>query len=236
MTVKRKFNFALAILTRDGKAILDACLKYAAQLMPRLQAARVAELQGYLTTVTSAVSAKKQKLADVGDLTVEQNKLLTELRRCMANARDFAGRAFKGQAVKLKEEFQIAEHKKNDLASIVARAEIILGSCQKAENKPAMAAKGWLDSDEMELSNAIDALTDTDETQETGKGEGKLDTTTVNTAANNLYDGLIDVQVIADKVFAATNPMNVAIRDEFRLKTFPPPQKHKPAPAPAPAP
>lgn len=226
MATVRKFKFALAILSLNGKAILDAAVKYAAQIGARLSPARVTELQGYLQSVTDGVAVQKGKSGDVGDLTAEQNRLLKEVNGHLAEARKFAKRAFPGQTVKLHEQFQVGEadtaHKKRDLASIVERARIVLASCRNAANATALADKGWLAADSDALETAITALADTDETQETGKGERKGDTEAVTIAANNLYDGLLDIQVIAGKVFPVATPGNVAIRDEFKLGTFPP--------------
>jgi len=198
MAVKRKFNFALAVLSLNGKAILE-CVRQVRRATHRAPAGRARHGVARLPDDRDRCHAtQKQKTGDVGDLTDAQNAQLKELRRLMGKARDFAGRAFKGQTVKLHEEFQVGEHKDNTLGAIVERAQIILASCQKTANVTPLADKGWIDADNTELSDAIDALSGTDETQETGKGERKLDTNTVNTAANNLYDGLLDVQVIAN--------------------------------------
>jgi len=241
MSTKRKFKCALAILVRDGKAILDAAGKYATQLAARLAAARVTELKALHTMVKDSSAAKKENLGEVGNLTQAQNRRIGELRKLMNEARAFAKRAFAGNDVKLREQFQIATHEHNDLASVEQRARIILGSCQDAGNAAALAAKGWLDTDTQELADKIGEAQTADETQETGRSAGLSDTEAVNVAANDLYDGLLDIQTIADRVFPVTTPANIGIRDEFKLGSFPPrdPGKDKGAadqpPAPPPA-
>lgn len=240
MATARKFKFSLAILILEGKAILDAAGKYAAQLGARLPAARLAELQASHTTVKVSSVAKKEKVGEVGEMTEAQNERIGQLRKVMNNARSFAKRAFAGQEVKLREQFQIGTHKNNDLASVEQRARIILASCKDAANAVAMQAKGWLASDTQDLEDTIGGTESADETQETGKSESKGDTEVVNVAANQLYDGLLDIQVMADRQFPITTPANIQIRDEFKLGSFPPrtgggKEKKDQPPAPPPA-
>jgi hypothetical protein len=222
MTVKRKFNFALAILIRDGKAILNAAGKYATQLGVRLPSSRVTELQGYLATVTGSEAAQKEKKGEVGTLTQAQNDRLGELNRLVCSVREFAKRAFKGQLVKLHYKFQVGGDKSHSLGSIEEQAGIVLASCQQTDNAAALAGKGWLASDTQLLADTLGNTGTADDTQETGKSEAKGDTGAVNTTANNLYDGLLDIQVIADHVFPDTDPANITARADFKLDTFPP--------------
>ena len=76
----------------------------------------------------------------------------------MTNARETAKRAFKGQDVKLREEFQVGVNKPNDLGSVLQRARIVLASLQKAANTAALAGKGWLAADTQTLEAAIEAF------------------------------------------------------------------------------
>lgn len=241
MATVRKFKFSLAILISQGKAILDAAAKYAAPLGARLPAARLAQLQAAHTLVKESSVEKTGKVGEVGSLTEAQNERIAALRKLMNNARNFAKRAFAGQEVKLREQFQIGTHEHNDLASVEQRARIVLASCQETGNAAALAAKGWLAADTQELSDTIGDTETADSTQETGKSESKGDTETVTVAANSLYDGLLDIQVIADRQFPVTTPANIQIRDEFKLGSFPPRDhgkdkgKHEAPPAPPPA-
>jgi hypothetical protein len=240
MATARKFRFPLAVLIREGKAILDAAAKYAAPLAQRLPAARLTELQTLHGTVATSSVAKKEKVGEVGELTEAQNQRIADLRKLMNNARSFAKRAFAGQEVKLREQFQIGSHEHNDLASVEQRARIILASCEEGNNAAALAAKGWLASDTADLAGFISGTESADETQETGKSESKGDTEAVNVAANQLYDGLLDVQTIVDRQFPATTPANIQVCNEFKLGSFPPrnhggKEKKDQPPAPPPA-
>jgi len=226
MARNHKFSITLAELVRGGKSILDAAVKYAQPLAARLQVSRVTQLQGLLDTVNTASTGQKTAVGEVGTLTLQQNAALKEVERLMSEARNFAKRAFPGQTVKLHEQFQVGmaknkAHEHNDLAVITQRARIILANCVEPTNAAALAGKGWLAADSTALDTAITALCTVDETQESGKGVSKGETEMVTQAANDLYDGLLDIQLIAGKVFPAGNPVNTPIRGEFRIGTFP---------------
>ncbi len=235
MATTLKFNFPIAVLTQQGDAILDAAEAHAADLSARLPASRVTAIRALHQTVSASSAGQQNQGAEVGALTQEQNRRLQTLNDLLSKARATAKRAFAGQEVKLHDDFQVGINKPSDLASVLARARTVLAACQKADNATALAGKGWIAGDTQALADAIDGLDTADDTQETAKAGRKGATVDRNVAANNLYDGLLDVQNAADLQYPARNAANVAVRAEFRLGTFPPRSdrgngKKKPAP------
>jgi hypothetical protein len=153
------------------------------------------------------------------------------------DAKKSAKKAFKGQDVKLRSEFQVGINKPQDLASILSRARIIRDASKDADNAAALAKVGWIAADTTALDDAIGALGSKDTAQESQKNQGVQSTTDRNTDANNLYDALLAIQNAANLQFKANDPANTKVRADFRLDTFPPAggSPAKPAPAPAPA-
>jgi hypothetical protein len=225
MPVTPLFHFPLAILSQEGDAILDAAEAHATELAARLPSSRIAETRALHEQVSGNSTGQKGKAAAVGALTQQQNAHLTELTRLLSNCRDTAKRAFKGQDVKLREEFQVGINKPVDLASVLSRARITLAACQKPDNAAALAGKGWIAGDTQALSDAIAALDTSDDAQETAKAMKKGATADVMTAANALYSGLLDIQNIANLQYPASNSANIKVRAEFRLDSFPPKNK-----------
>ncbi len=189
-----------------------------------------------LGTVGADDAAIKGKRSGVGTLTKEQNAKLEKLNKWIANARKTAGLAFKGQDVKLREEFQVGINEPHDLASILQRARIIVASLKKADNAPVLKAKGWLDADTTAFEGVLSSLAVTDATQETGKSSAKDATGTRNRNANLLYDNLLAIQNAADLQWPDDHSANADLRDEFRLNTFPPRGRNGGKPDQPPAP
>jgi len=230
MPTKLSFNFPLATLLQGGDAICDAAEAHAATLGARLPANYVAETRSLLATVASEDAAQKAAGGDVGTLTREQNARLHAVQDLLGNVRDTAKRAFKGQNVKLRDEFQVGINKPADLAAVLQRARIVLASCQNADNAAALQTKGWLAADTQALSDAITALDQTDDTQETAKTGKKGATQDRNAQANELYERLLTIQNAANLQWPAREGANTAVRAEFRLGTFPPKQETKKKP------
>ncbi len=222
MATTLKFNFPIAVLTQQGDAILDAAEARATDLAARLPASRVAEIRALHKTVSDSSSGQQDKGAELGTLTQEQNRRLQTLNDLLSKARATAKRAFAGQDVKLRDDFQVGINKPSDLAAVLARARTVLAACQKTDNATALTGKGWIAGDTEALSAAIDGLDTADDTQETAKAGRKGATVDRNVAANNLYDGLLDIQNAADLQYPARNAANVAVRAEFKLGSFPP--------------
>ena len=237
MPVKLAFNFPLSLLSQEADSILDIAEANAALINPRLPANFVALQRTLLGTVRSDTTAQKGKAADVTGLTQAQNDELVILNDLVGRAKDTAKRAFKKQDGKLRNEFQVGINSPGDLASILSRARIVLGSCQTAENTTALAAKGWIVADTAALEQAIEVLDTADDTQESGKADKSGATDARNTAANELYEGLLTIQNAANNQWPELNPVNGAIRTKFRIGYFPPrAEQKKPAAAPTPAP
>ena len=215
------FNFPLATLLRDGDAITTAA-ETRAELNPRLPAGYVAGTRTLLTTVSADDAAAKGKKGGVGTLTQDQNAKFDSLISCIARARKTAGLAFKGQDVKLHEEFQVGVNSPNDLASVLQRARIIITAIKVAANNTALKSKGWIDADTTAFEAVVTALASVDTTQEEGKGGAKGATGVRNRNANDLYEKLQTIQNAAGLQWPAEVGANGAVRDEFRLNTFPP--------------
>jgi hypothetical protein len=228
------FNFPIATLLRDGDAITTAA-ETRVEVHPRLPAGHVAATRALLTTVSSDDAAAKGKKGGVGTLTQEQDDKFRELNAWIARARKTAGLAFKGQDVKLHEEFQVGVNSPSDLGSVLQRARIIIAAIKVAGNDAALKAKGWIDADTAALEAVVTALASVDTTQETGKGGAKEATGVRNRNANELYVKLQTIQNAAGLQWPEDGAVNAGIRDEFRLNTFPPrggSGKDKPVPTP----
>jgi len=187
--------------------------------------------------VSAQHAKQKSDAGDLGSLTQEQNARFDLLQQLMSDARETAKKAFKGQDVKLREEFQVGVTKPNDLGAVMGRARIIMAVLQKAANAATLKGKGWLESNTQELSAAIEGLDSTDDAQEAAKSTGATDAR--NRTANQLYDALLTIQNAANLQWPERNSANAAVRAEFRLGRFPPrsggPDK-KPEPPKPPAP
>lgn len=234
MSEDLKFHFSIATLLREGDLITTAAESNAA-INPRLPTGHAAATRALIGTVTDDVNKMKNKKGGIGNLTTAQNAQLDELNKWTSRAKQTATLAFKGQAVKLREQFQVGVNDHFDLASIVSRANIILGNVKDAANLAALKAKGWIDADTTAFTAAISALTTADTTQEGGISGG-LDATTVrNHDANALYENLQIIQNAADLQWPADVPANTGIRAAFRMDVFPPRGGNGSTPEPKPA-
>jgi hypothetical protein len=240
MSTELKFHFPVSELLRFGQLIVTAGESHAAALAARLATnpGIITQSRTLLGTVAGNTAAQKGKRGTVGTLTKDQNAKIATLNRWMNRARETAARAFEGQAVKLTQEFLLHINDPRDLASILDRARTILASTKDAANLPAMKSKGWIDADTAAFQAALDGLVATDTTQETGKGSAKDATGIRNNNANTLFDNLLTLQNAANLQWLEEIPGNAGIRDEFCLRTFPPPHtggsSTNPTPPPAP--
>jgi hypothetical protein len=221
MTEKLKFHFPIATLLRDGGAIITAAETHT-ELGPRLRGGILNESRALLGSVPGGDNTKNAKKGAVGTLTKAQNDLLAKLTKWVSRAKETAGLAFKGQTVKLREEFQVGIFEPYDLASVVRRAGITLASMQNAANAQALKDQGWIDADNTAFETVLSGLGNTDLTQEIGKGDAKGATGIRNHDANILFDNLLAIQNAAGLQWPDDDPANSAVRDEFRLDTFPP--------------
>lgn len=226
---RKKLNFPRDVLLRDGAAIHIAAGAHP-EFNPRFRANLLTETGQLITDVTQLITDQKKEIADTGDLTQEQNAALLVMNDKTAAARKVAPKAFPGDDVKLRQEFQIGAAKTGGyrLSAIVNRARIVLAACRNAENIPALAAKGWVAADTDELAAAISTLTGTDETQETSKTVSMDVTDDLDLKTADLLEHVTTIQSVVDIARPARDPANAAVRKEFRLDTFPPKQKKKP--------
>jgi hypothetical protein len=235
MAVNLSFKFPLGLLAQEADYILDAAEAHD-EINARLPANFVSQQRTSLDVVRGADSSQKGKIANVGGLTASQDSACSVLNELVSQARDSAKRAFKGQDVKLRNEFQVGINGPGDLGSVLQRARIVRDSAINAGNAAALAAKGWLATDTTALSNAIDALDSTDDSQETAKVDKASSTDARNNAANELYEGLLTIQNAADIQWPARVSANVTVRAQFRLGQFPPKHERKKQSVPAPSP
>src|SRR5205814_9880098 len=107
-------------------------------------------------------------------------------------AKDSAKRAFAGQTVKRKNEFQIGVNDPADLGSVLSRAGIVLASARRAENAGPLKSKGgYIASDADELEAAIKRVSDVDKAPQASQSVSIAGTNARNTAANELYAKLL---------------------------------------------
>jgi hypothetical protein len=138
----------------------------------------------------------------------------------MNQARKTAKLAFPGQTVKLHQEFQVGPHEKNDLGTVLNRADIILAAV--VSNLPALKLKGWTDAETNAFTTARATFGTATPAQQAAKSGAKDSTNTKNADAATLYENLLTIQNAADLQWPAEDLANAGVRDEFRLNTFPP--------------
>jgi hypothetical protein len=234
------FNFPLTLLLQDGDTIVTAAEANAAALTARLPAGFLAATRPLIRQVSDQDAAQKGLAGTAGTLTAEQDAKLATLTASTTNLRETAKKAFKGNDVKLHDEFQVGINKPTSLAAVLQRARIMLASAQKAENAAALQGRGWIAADTTALADAIAALDDTDNVQEDAKVEATGGTGTRNRTANELYDRLLTIQNAANLQWPEINSANDTLRAKFRLGLFPPPRSggsgKPPTPAPTPTP
>ncbi len=237
-----KFAFPVKTLLYEGNLIVGALEKYSTRLAPRLTARGptfTADIRSLYASVASGDSAQKTAGGSLGGLTEAQDAALTVLAGRFKDARESAKKAFKGQDVKLHEEFQVGINDPRDIGSILARARIVHDSCNVPANAAALALVGWIAPDTAALAAAIKAVEDADKEQETQKGNRLQSTGDRNTDANRFYDALLAIQNAANLEFTGDDSNSIAIRTEFRFATFPPASgssDNNTPPPPSPAP
>ena len=216
------FNFPLPVLLQDGDTIVSAAEANAAALTARLPAGFLTATRPLIQQVSDLDAAQKGLAGAAGALTTEQDAKLATLTASTTNLRETAKKAFKGNDVKLHDEFQVGINKPAALGAVIQRARIMLASAQKADNAAALQGKGWIAADTTALSDAITALDDTDNVQESAKVEATGGTGARNRTANDLYDRLLTIQNAANLQWPESNSANATLRAKFRLGLFPP--------------
>lgn len=219
-----KFNFPLPLLLQEGDTIVTAAENNDAALAARLPAGFLAATRPLIKQVSDQDAAQKGQSATAGTLTTEQDAKQLTLTTSMTNLRETAKKAFKGNTVKLHDEFQVGINKPSGLPAVLQRARIQLAAAQKADNAAALQTKGWIAADTTALSDAITALDSTDNVQEDAKTDAAGGTSARNRTANDLYDRLLTIQNAANLQWPEINSANDTLRAKFRLGLFPPPR------------
>ena len=222
-------HFPVATLSFNGNLIRAAAQAHP-EIAARLPAGYLAATTALLVKIPAYVSGQKIKKGETGLLTKAQQANLNHLLHCMNQARKTAKLSFSGQTVKLHQEFQIGAHEKNDLGSVLGRADIILASLQTPGNLAALKAKGWIEAETAAFKTVRETFPATTQTQQAGQSDAKDATTLKDTDAADLYERLLTIQNAANLQWPATDPANAGVRDEFRLNIFPPDNHAPPAP------
>jgi hypothetical protein len=191
------------------------------QLASRLPKDLLLGSRSLIANVRSMEVAQKNARSTVGKLTTEQNDKLESLQELLGHVRSSAKQAFRGEHVKLREQFRIGGEKRHDLGFIIEEARLVHAACAHEENVAALSTKGWVQSDTERLADAITQLDTTDDVQETAKGSRVDATGEVTRNANELYDNLLAIQNAANIQWPASEASSAGIRGEFRLGTFP---------------
>lgn len=232
---KTTFHFPLSILVGEGKLILDAANAHP-ELAARFKAGFLAAAIALLATVKQQVTGQKQKRGDVGVLSQAQLDEIHNFQHLVHMAKETAKLAFKGQAVKLTEQFQVGVNQPNDLQLQLARGRTVLASLQLAANADAIAAQCWTADETTALDTAITGIEGDKTLLENAKGASLGSTGVRNASAEQLYAALQTVQHAADLQWQESDPANAEVRADFRFGKFPPKHSAAAAPVPPPAP
>ena len=81
-----------------------------------------------------------------------------ELNTLVGFAQTCAARAFPGNELKLRDDFQIGVDTPGDLAGALQRARAVAAACEDPANTPFLIGKGWYDKHAAGLREAIAAL------------------------------------------------------------------------------
>src|SRR5687767_13992155 len=123
----RKFKFPVAVLVSESDFITNAFTANTVPMTIRLNAPFNAETIALTALIVQQGTKQKSDGADIGDLSLAQSVALTAMNAHIKSARNTAKRAFKGQTVKLHEEFQVGEAA-DELEAVMERAGIISAS------------------------------------------------------------------------------------------------------------
>lgn len=239
------FKFPLALLQTEGGYLLQAAARHP-EIVARLGAPFFVTARGNFKALfgldanadpaapddgaPSAVGAPLAKESFRAGLTIERNTALDAVEELMTQARKTARRAFKGQTVKLHDDYQIGLHDSRTLGDVLARASLIADAC--ARDAAAMAAKGWSVAETTRLRDTIPRAGNPDAAQVAALSGQKDATDARNVLANEFYEACLTIENAADIQWPASVGGNVGVRGEFRLGSFPP-RLPKKAAAPA---
>ena len=223
MAVKRNFTFPMSTLLYEADLILTAAEDKTSLATKRLKKKLLKDSRNLLGQLSGKGSSAQAQKADVSELTQKQNDAIVDLLELFGNLKTAAKEAFKGQDVKLRDEFQVTINSPNDLASILNRARKAGDASKKAENTGPLKDKGgWIADDSTKLDASIKAVGDIDKDQQSSQVIQIAGTDARNTAANTLNDNLRTIQSAANLEWPEKDPNNRASRESFRIGIFPP--------------
>jgi hypothetical protein len=116
----------------EADYILDAAEARSAEIDLRLPDDYVVTTRDVMETVTVEDTLQKGRTGDLRSLTIDQDSRVEELMGLLGRGRRTAKRAFSGQTVKLRNEFQVGASTPKSLATVLQRARIIVaatGTC-----------------------------------------------------------------------------------------------------------
>jgi len=219
--MNHKPHCPISHITYNGNLIVAAAEKYP-KVAARLPANYLTETTTSLAKLPGDAADQRTAKGETAHLTAAQKRNLEALLHCMGQARKTAKLAFRGETVKLHQEFQIGTHELHDLASVLQRADIILAAVQNAVNVPALKLKGWTEADTQNFKTVRDTFPASTQVQQAGQAEAKKATVTQAADAADAYEHVLTIQNAGDLEFPAIDPANAPIRAEFRLGLFPP--------------
>ena len=109
MAVKRKFTCKMSTLLYDGDLILTAAEGQPAFVAKRLVAGLLTTARGLWSALGGKGSSAQAQISATGTLTKEQNAAIHDMLDWFGKLKDSAKRAFGGDEVKLREEFQVGD-------------------------------------------------------------------------------------------------------------------------------
>ncbi|MDB6174013.1 MAG: hypothetical protein JWL59_3324 [Chthoniobacteraceae bacterium] len=239
---ERNFSFPLSVLIHQGnvfhRALIDDA--YAAPMAERLDQEKetanfATRFRAKLDQLGSGSLDHAGKRGAVGSLTQEQAAALKEVTRLTAMARHGAKITFKGESVRLRNEFQVGINTPKTLAAILERSRIILGSCKRYAAE--LKSNGWIARDTELLETTIATFDDIGLAQGAARSERSGISGAKTRFANEVYTDTLKIQNAASLQYPSSEPGNETARARFLLDEYPPRLRSARAvipPAPAP--
>lgn len=241
MTIELKFHFPVSILSKESDLILTAAEHptYSTAIGERVDAATVTEARSLWKDLfappdpsatpptpppSGSAAAQKSSAGTVGDLTARQKRLLAAYTPLAAKARKSARLAFKGQTVKLHDEFRVTSKPPRGIDAIITDARLLVSAIRNPAHAADLKSKGaYVKKDADELAAAVEALAASETDQEGAKSDAIGATDARNSKLNRLYDITVLIQNAARNEFNDRQSQS-----DFRLNQFPPARTSKP--------
>ena len=182
-----------------------------------------------IVAFSTGQSSQNAQTGQAGTLTKDQTADFQEMERLIAGARRSARLAFPDDPVKLHSEFQVGITDPATLDAELERAQIIVASCQRAENAPALQAQGWIAADSTALAAAVGQFSDTALEKDSAFDDRIGLTGQKIVAANAVYADTLRIQNAARLQYPANQPGTETARARFLLDTYPPRDRSEPS-------